>query len=60
MTELDSRRAAGIIQALTEQDTTACSDCGETVDLHGATKEMEVVAELEAHRQECSGKWYDE
>jgi len=57
---LDSRRAAGIVNALIEQDWTTCGDCGERVDLHGATEPMEVVAELEAHRQDCDEKWFDE
>jgi hypothetical protein len=54
------RRAEGIIHALRDQDSTKCSDCGETIDLHGANETMEVVAELEAHRQECTGEWFDE
>lgn len=57
---LAERRAEGIIHALRDQDSTTCSDCGETIDLESATQTMEVVAELEAHRQECAGEWFDE
>lgn len=57
---LDQRRAEGIIHALRDEDSTTCSDCGETIDLHGATATMEVIVELEAHRQDCNGEWYDE
>jgi len=57
---LAERRAEGIIHALRNQDSTKCSDCGETIDLQGATETMEVVSELEAHRKECAGEWFDE
>lgn len=53
---LDERRAEGIVNALTERDETTCSECGGTIDLFGATDPMSVVAELEAHRQICTGR----
>lgn len=57
---LDERRAEGIIHALRDQDSTTCSDCGETVGLEDATETMEVVMALENHRKTCSGEWFDE
>ena len=49
--ELDTRRAEGIIHALTDRDTAGCSDCGEQIDVSGANDPMEVVIALEQHRQ---------
>jgi hypothetical protein len=56
---LSERRAEGIVRTLTEQDGTTCVDCGERVDLADAGEEMEVVAALEEHRQNCPGEWYE-
>lgn len=56
----ESRRAEGIVNALTDRDSTKCSDCGEEIDVSSAETPMEVVADLEAHRNECSGVWYPE
>lgn len=48
--ELDARRAEGIVHALTDRDTTACSDCGREIDVSEAETPMEVVIVLEQHR----------
>lgn len=53
--ELAARRAEGIVNALTDHDETTCSDCGETVDLSGATDPMAVVLALEEHRKSHGG-----
>ena len=57
---LAQRRAAGIVEALTDEEDTTCSDCGGSVDLSGADTTAEVVEELEKHRQKCDGVWYDD
>jgi uncharacterized protein with PIN domain len=54
----NQRRAVGIVRALTKQDETRCSDCGEMIDVSDADEEMEVVGELEAHREVCTGEWF--
>jgi len=56
---LDENRALGIVTALTEQDETRCSDCGNMIDVSEATTEMEVVQALAQHREECSGEWFE-
>jgi hypothetical protein len=56
----ESRRAEGIVNTLTDQDSCRCSDCGEEIDVSSAETSMEVVADLEAHRQECSEVWFPE
>jgi hypothetical protein len=55
MSELDARRAEGIVNALTDQKTATCSDCGETVDVSEATDPMSVVVALERHRKTHEG-----
>lgn len=50
--ELNARRATGIVHALTDEDTTHCSDCGGEIDVSGAETTMEVVMVLEKHRKE--------
>jgi len=50
--EVDARRAEGIVNALTDQDSCRCT-CGAEIDVSGATTSMEVVVVLEKHRQEC-------
>lgn len=51
MSDLDARRAEGIVNALTDQETATCSDCGGTIDVSEATDPMSVVVELEKHRK---------
>lgn len=51
MSELEARRAEGIVHALTDQETATCSDCGETIDVSEATDPMSVVVALEKHRK---------
>jgi hypothetical protein len=51
MSELDTRRAEGIVNALTDKETATCSDCGETIDVSEAKDPMSVVMTLEKHRQ---------
>ena len=46
------RRTEGIIRALVDRETAICSDCGREIDVSRARNEMEVVADLEAHRNE--------
>lgn len=52
---LDSRRAEGIVHALTEQETATCSDCGKSIDVSEATDPMAVVVQLEEHRKTHTG-----
>jgi len=56
---LAERRATGIIHALTDRDEATCSDCGESIDVSADTDPMAVVTTLKAHRQDCSGEWFD-
>lgn len=50
--KLDARRATGIVNALTDEDTTHCSDCGGEIDVSEADSAMQVVMVLEKHRKE--------
>jgi hypothetical protein len=55
MSELDTRRAEGIVHALTDKETATCSDCGGAIDVSEATDPMSVVVALENHRKTHAG-----
>lgn len=55
MSDLSPREAEGIVHDLVDQETAACTDCGETIDVSAATAPMEVVMVLEKHRQTHEG-----
>jgi len=55
VSDLDTRRAEGIVHALTDQETATCSDCGETIDVSEALDPMSVVVALEEHRKTHEG-----
>lgn len=57
--ELDERRAIALVQKLTEERDTRCADCGELIDVSDAETELDVVARLEDHRNDCAGEWYE-
>jgi len=59
MSDVDPEQAESIVHALTEQEQTRCSKCGEMIDVSEDTDPMSVVTTLEAHRQQCQGVWFE-
>jgi len=47
---LDSRRAEGIVHALTEQETATCSDCGKSIDVSEAYHHLDELTEAHSSR----------
>jgi len=52
--EIDSRRAAGIVNALKTEESCRCK-CGAEIGVSDCHTSGEVVERLEEHRSVCSG-----